>query len=393
MDLKVLNLIEKAGTEIGSLEESSSFQSISFSDLKILAKSDQYAAIVLQALELNRDTELPLYDHQFKALCALAELKDVLLIFPCGSGKSRVMNNGPAVVKLGFAKLRNEGWLMDNLPSGDQPLCIISCPLSSIMEEKIRGQSESRMLSMFGNMSGDEAGHTLDDSVSFLYGHPEGFTTMLGKEVLESNEGRIYLYVADEVGFNIWGPDFRKLMTSVPGSLRVFSPSAPMLCLSATVGISEQEKVIGDLGMSNRKHMVIDSNPIRDHWLISKLKRPSNQTGFKDEGGLEEMLLNLYVGEFVADPTGCRKAVIFCKHEEDMIQVYSMIEEKLGSVYRDLKLRPWVQYHSSLGSRTLSWIHQRFDAADHHGIRLIISSYKLLMGVNLLDFDLAIFIR
>ena len=129
LDLKVLNLIEKAGTEIGSLEESSSFKSISFSDLKILAKSDQYAAIVLQALELNRDTELPLYDHQFKALCALAELKDVLLIFPCGSGKSRVMNNGPAVVKLGFAKLRNEGWLMDNLPSGDQPLCIISCPL------------------------------------------------------------------------------------------------------------------------------------------------------------------------------------------------------------------------------------------------------------------------
>ena len=77
------------------------------------------------------------------------------------------------------------------------------------------------------------------------------------------------------------------------------------LCLSATDGISDQEKVIEDLGMLNRNYVVIDSNPIRDYWLVAKLKRPSNQTAFKDDGGLEEMLLNLYVEEFVADPTKC----------------------------------------------------------------------------------------
>ena len=355
--MKVLNIVEKAGSEI----------------------SDPYADIVLKALEYNKDDEVPLYDHQYKALYALAELKDVLLIFPCGSGKSRVMSNGPTVVKLGFQLSQTQGCTVDVLPSGHNPLCIISCPLSSIMEDKILNEPKSKMLSMHGNLNkaGDEADDTLDESVLFLYGHPEGFTTMLGKELLESNEERIYLYVTDEIGSNIWGPGFRKLMSTVPGSLRVFSPSAPMLCLSATVGLLEQEKVLRDLGMSNRKYVIIDSNPIRNHWLVAKLKRPSNQTGFQDKGGLEEMLLGLYVDEFVSDPLGCRKAVIFCKHEEDLIKVYSMIEEKLGSVYKDMKSRRWVQYHSSLGRKTLSWIHQRLEASSgHQEIRLIISTCR-----------------
>ena len=43
---------------------------------------------------------------------------------------------------------------------------------------------------MHGNLNkaGDEADDTLGESVLFLYGHPEAFTTMLGKELLESNE-------------------------------------------------------------------------------------------------------------------------------------------------------------------------------------------------------------
>jgi hypothetical protein len=38
----------------------------------------------------------------------------------------------------------------------------------------------------------------------------------------------------------VWGPTFRPLMSSVPGSIRVFSTeNAPMLCMSATVGKSD----------------------------------------------------------------------------------------------------------------------------------------------------------
>ena len=51
--------------------------------------------------------------------------------------------------------------------------------------------------------------------------------------------------------FLIWGPDFRLLMSSVPGSIRAFSPSAPLICMSATVGKLEQKKIIDDLGITN----------------------------------------------------------------------------------------------------------------------------------------------
>ena len=77
----------------------------------------------------------------------------------------------------------------------------------------------------------------MSDRLSLIYGHPESFNTEIGKKILEVNEKRIFVYVTDEVGFNIWGNHFRPLMSSIPGSIRVFTASnAPMLCMSATVG-------------------------------------------------------------------------------------------------------------------------------------------------------------
>ena len=205
-----------------------------------------------------------------------------------GSGKTRVLENAPLVSKLGF-KIRSNGATSD-LPCPDNPLAIVCCPLSAIIEDKIRDQSNSGMLSMYGGCksslqsSGVKMSTSedlfLSDKLAFIYGHPESFTTELGKTVLESNESRICIYATDEVGFNIWGEHFRILMSSVPGAIRVFSSSAPMLCMSATVGKMEQKKILDDLGMSNRTHQVIESNPIKDHLFISKLKRPSNKKCF-----------------------------------------------------------------------------------------------------------------
>ena len=267
-------------------------------------------------LELNDDCEMSLYLHQYQALHALAEGKDVLLISPCGSGKTRVLLNAPGV-KMGFE-------LKTSTKSQENPLAIVCCPLTSIMEDKLKDQPKAGMLSMSGScqtgasdknkvsLSKSES-EFMSGSLSHVYGHPESFATEIGKKILETQEGRIAVFICDEVGFNVWGIEFRPLMSTVPGAIRVFSDSnAPMLCMSATVGKSEQIKIMNDLGMTNREVLIIEQNPVMNNLFLAKVKRPSNQKGFYESGGLKDILSDLYLNEFILDPEKSRKAIIFC---------------------------------------------------------------------------------
>ena len=88
----------------------------------------------------------------------------------------------------------------------------------------------------------------------------------------------------------------------------------------------------------------------------------------------------------------CRKAVIFCKNEEDLISVYEFIEDAVGDKFKNLKTRPWIQYHGSLGKNTLKWIHHRIQTKDKSlEIKLYISTYKIIMGVDVKhDFGLSL---
>ena len=270
----------------------------------------------------------------------------------------------------------------------------------------MKDQPNSGMLSMFASFkTGSEdpskvnlsrcENDFLSDKLSLIYGHPESFATEIGKKVLENNEQRIFVFISDEVGFNIWGPEFRPLMSNIPGSIRVFSEvNAPMLCLSATVGKNDQQKVMDDMGMNNRIVEIIEQNPVMPHLFVAKLRRPSNQKGFSEEGGLKDILLNLFLNEFLSDPANSRKAVIFCASEEDLINVYEFIEQKVGDRFKNMKTRPWVQYHGSAGEKTLKWIHHRMKCGDEDlEIKLFVSTYKLVMGVDIKELDLAIFIR
>ena len=86
--------------------DSDTFETISIDELKVKAVSDDIDAIVIKSLQLNKDDKLPLYIHQYNALRAIAEGKDVLRISPCGSGKTMVMVNGLTVFYLGL-QIRN----------------------------------------------------------------------------------------------------------------------------------------------------------------------------------------------------------------------------------------------------------------------------------------------
>ena len=395
MDLEdVCSKVSEAGEE---LRKKMTFEIISMQELSMLAQSDEFAMIIKTVLELNDDCEMSLYLHQYQALHALAEGKDVLLISPCGSGKTRVLLNAPGVVKMGFE-------LKTSTKSQENPLAIVCCPLTSIMEDKLKDQPKAGMLSMSGScqtgasdknkvsLSKSES-EFMSGSLSHVYGHPESFATEIGKKILETQEGRIAVFICDEVGFNVWGIEFRPLMSTVPGAIRVFSDSnAPMLCMSATVGKSEQIKIMNDLGMTNREVLIIEQNPVMNNLFLAKVKRPSNQKGFYESGGLKDILSDLYLNEFILDPEKSRKAIIFCKNEEDLIKVYEYLELEIGNQHLNMKNRPWVQYHASTGEKTLTWIHKRLKGTGSE-VKLLISTYKLIMGVDLKDFDLAIFLR
>ena len=376
----VSSKLSEAGGQIW--ESETRFQTVSMKELSDWSNNDKYAEVVKIALEKNSDVTFDLYLHQFEALYDLARGNDVLLISPCGSGKTRVLENAPLVVKLGF-ELRSE------IVTEVNPLGIVCCPLTAIMQDKIKDQPKSGMISMYGGCKTESSddnkvslskseGEFLSEKLSLIYGHPESFATVFGNKVLETNEERIFVFVTDEVGFNIWGPDFRLLMSNIPGSIRVFSAvNAPMLCMSATVGKAEQAKVLEDMGMKNRPVKIIDNNPVMPHVFVSKLKRPSNQTGFFESGGLKDLLLDLFLDEFILDPIKSRKAIIFCKNEEDLINVYECIEEEVGKKFENLKTRPWVQYHGSTGEKTLKWIHQRINSPEADlEVKLFISTYK-----------------
>ena len=128
--------------------------------------------------------------------------------------------------------------------------------------------------------------------------------------------------------------------------------------------------------------------------FIYKLLRPSNLKTFTETGGLKDILHYLYLKEFISDPDKSRKAIIFCKSDEDLIKMYEHLEQEVGEKYDDLKTRPWIQYHWSCGENTLILIYYRIKSSEEDPeIKLYIFTYKLVMGVDIKDIDLAIFIR
>ena len=115
----------------------------------------------------------------------------------------------------------------------------------------------------------------------------------------------------------------------------------------------EEKKIMEDLGMINRSSEVIASSPVLEHLFLGKLRRPSNQRGFYEQGGLKEILDTLYLDEFFNDPVNCRRTIFFCKSEDDIVQIYEYVEQKIVQNFPTMKKRPWVQYHSSTGEKTL----------------------------------------
>ena len=304
--------ISQAGTLIPP-EEVKTLKTVDFEKLEGMASTNIAARIVLEALTLNGDITLTLYDHQLEALLALAELKDCVIVTLCGSGKSRIINNAPLIVKLALC---NAG---KSVP--DIPLAIENFPLNAIMVEKLCHMKKTCLLTMTGEMqfSPDVViptdGSDVIDQISHIMAHPESFCTAVGKNLLRKHKDRICVHIVDEVHCAFDWDNFRE--QPLPGTNRIFSISGtPMVALSASLRVPEQtDKVKDFLGMNGRSSVLIKRTPVLDHIFVNVVKRPSNKTDFFEEGGLSTLLNELCLDTFKADPLNSIRIIIYCQSD------------------------------------------------------------------------------
>ena len=338
------DILEKVGT-VNELETG---QTDSVTSNQLLNSQDKYDNILFEALKSKGDLQYPLYKHQYDALYNLALGNDVLLIQPCGKGKTRVEVVGPEVVRRGF------NFRGSNLDES-QNKCVVLCPLSSIIVDKISDDEKSGMIMMTGKTTvGDsEDEGTLnrpeqdfsDSSIQYIHGHAESYTTVTGKRILKVNKDKIVMFTIDEASSPfMWGIDFRPELLIVPGILRVHGiKNAPLLAMTATLRQNEIKVLLNKFCMDKRNHVIIQSSPILSGSFFGVILRPSNRTDFYDDNGLKSQLDNLYLKQYIDNPLESKVAIMFFRSEDKLTEVYLYLENKLSKQFPVNSRRPFVQ--------------------------------------------------
>ena len=326
---------------------------------------------------------------------------NVILVSPCGSGKMNVPLLATLVLR---EKLKN--------PRG---VAIVTQPLSSIMNQKIQNDvCGAAVLSMAGELttSGtyvEDASLScdLDDLLSgsfpVIFGHPESFDSKLGQHILRELQklDRLILICLDEFhqgGSGHWD-SFRPSMLSGSAALRLYGiKNCPSLAMTATASKSEIKEVIAALGL-RKPPVLLSSSPIQSHLKYSMIKRPSNNFGLdgsinqkgERNPGLMDLLDRLILQQFLEDLEMGRKpkrCIIFSRGNGVLGAIYSRLMEMTQYRYKDCRTSPFVMNHSSLLPPTEKVLESRSSE-----ISLYLSSNKMLLGIDLPEIDIVIFLR
>ena len=145
--------------------------------------------------------------------------------------------------------------------------------------------------------------------------------------------------------------------------------------------------------------MILTASPIQAHIKFSIIRRPSNnyglegtitKKGVKNPGLLDlldRVLLRKYVEDLRvgAEP---KKAIIFCRGNGLLGSIYSHLMNLTEHKFKDCRDVPFVMNHSSLLPPTEKVIADRASE-----ISLYLSSNKMLLGIDLPDIDIVVFLR
>ena len=297
----------------------------------------------------------------------------------------------------------------------DNGVGIGSQPLSSIMEEKIKKPFiPTGTIAMSGSLKSsteDEDDLVLSDAIDdfksgkikTIIGHAESWLTETAKAILDNLRrlGLIVLTFLDEYHQGLSGhwEDFRREMKFVPGQLRGRTlKGAPCLAMTATSTLSEITEVKTSLGLREDNTVILESSPIQSHFKFVRLQRPANiygtfgkETDLLKKPGLIHTLQKIYLDQYiecVRQGLPVKKAMIFFRKLEDLLNVYEFLCQELPEQASDPYKCPFVQNHTSIGPITADHMHSR-----RNDISVFLTTSVMLMGLDLIDIDLVIMAR
>ena len=386
---------ECAGIEVEEQEETITLEK---NAELIEEEADQILDEIVEKIQLRYSPA----QFQRVAINTLARLKNVVLISPTGSGKMNVPLLATLVLRERFGNHKG--------------VCIVTQPLSSIMNEKVKNDiCQAAVLSMSGELStssckGEEEAslscnlqELLDGSYPVLFGHPESFDSKLGQHILRELQrlDRLILVCIDEFhqgGQGHWDT-FRPNMMKGSAGLRLYGvKNCPSLAMTATATPKEIKDVVTALGLRDPPTLLA-STPIQSHIKFSMLRRPSNNYGLdgviKKNGvrnpGTMDLLKRIYLQQYLRDLEEGRnpkKCIIFCRGNDVLGAIYCRLMELTNFKYRDCRDCPFVMNHSSLLPPTQKVLDKRAGE-----ISLYLSSNKMLLGIDLANIDIVIFLR
>ena len=386
---------EMAGTEVEEEEDR----------ITVAGNGDLMNPEVNEILDkVVEDTKMAYMPAEFQRVTinALGGMNNVVLVSPTGSGKMNV----PLLSTLVLRKKLG-------IPKG---VCIVTQPLSSIMNQKMKNDvCPAAVLSMDGGLAvsagEDEDGASLscnlqdllNGSYPVLFGHPESFDSKLGQHILRQLQklDRLILICIDEFhqgGEGHWST-FRPTMMKGSAGLRLYGvKNCPTLAMTATATTEEINEVVTALGLRSCP-VILSSSPVQSHIKISAVRRPSNNFGLdgstntkgERNPGLMDLLRRVYIDKYLEDLENGetpKKCIIFCRGNGVLGAIYSRLMELTSYRYRDCRDSPFVMNHSSLLPPTEKVLAERAGE-----ISLYLASNKMLLGIDLADIDLVIFLR
>ena len=182
-------------------------------------------------------------------------------------------------------------------------------------------------------------------------------------------------------------------------SLRLYGvKNCPTLAMTATITKNELSGIVSAFGF-RKAPRILASSPIQEHIKFSILRRPSNNYGFDgytnkkgiNSPGLMDLLNRIYLKHYIEDLKAGRmpkKCIIFCRGNSILGELFCRLMEMTDYRYQDCRSSPFVINHSSLFPPTEKVLEERASE-----ISLYLSSNKMLMGINLADIDVIIFLR
>lgn len=174
--------------------------------------------------------------------------------------------------------------------------------------------------------------------------------------------------------------------------------NCPTLAMTATATSDEINQVVIALGLRSQP-VILSSSPIQSHIKICAVRRPSNNFGLdgtinkhgEKSPGLMDLLGRVYLDKYIDDlekGEPPKKCIIFCRGNGVLGAIYGRIMELTNYRYKDCRDSPFVMNHSSLLPPTEKVLADRAPE-----ISLYLASNKMLLGIDLPDIDMVIFLR